>query len=67
MTFVVKVTHPSGLHDEAEAEGMEAAVFAARTLYDEARAANPYQGFHRQLAVTVEHPGGAVRIEGRRP
>ncbi len=64
----VTLTHPSGLRDVAEADDPESALFAARTLFDEAREANPYQGFQRGLTVAFLVDGKAVRsYTGARP
>ena len=64
----VTVTHSSGLRDAAEADTPEDALFAARTLYDEMREANPIQGFHRGIVTLFSVDGKAVRVyEGTWP
>ena len=64
----VTLTHTSGLRDAAEADTPEDALFAARTIYDEMREANPIQGFHRGMVVRFAVDGRSVRVcEGTRP
>ena len=56
----VTVTHSSGLRDAAEADTPEDAVFAGRTLFDEACDVSPDQGFRRSLRVQFLVDGQSV-------
>lgn len=63
----VTVESPSG-RDVAECETAEDALYAARTLFDEARGDKPVQGFTASIVTTFRVDGKVVRMyEGRRP
>jgi hypothetical protein len=52
----------------AEADSPEAAMLAARTLWDDHIEAHPYQGVHRSLTVYVMLDGVLAGMsEGQRP
>lgn len=65
--ITVTLHTPAG-RDEAEADTPEAAIFAARTLWDEAVTTKPVQGFTRACSVVFTVDDKIVRrLEGIRP
>lgn len=66
---MIEVTlHTPAGRDVIFADTPEYAIFGARTIYDEARDANPYQGFASAMVVTFSVDDRVVRsYAGTRP